>query len=45
MSVNKTVFAGKFNPIANVSVTKIILIRSNENSNSINSFMVGINPE
>ena len=31
--------------MANVSVTNIILIRSNENNNSINSFTVGIKPE
>lgn len=31
--------------MANVSVTNIILIKSNENSNSINSFIVGIKPE
>lgn len=45
ISVNNTVFAGRFKPIANVSVTNIIFIKSNVNSNSINSLIVGIKPE
>lgn len=43
--MNKTVFAGKLSPIANVSVTNIIFIKSSVKSNSMSSFIVGIRPE